>query len=215
MKIEAFFIDADDTLYPNDSGLWAEIRNRIFQFVALNLGVSTERAKELTAGYMQEYGATYRGLIANYPEIANEYFRVVHDIDLGRYIKPDPELKDVLNSINARKYILTNADAGHATRVLEALKIKDCFSGVIDIHALEPTCKPNKEAFDKAMKIASVADPRACVFIDDLVQNVKSAAELGMFSILFGEKNVNTADYIRMTKWSELPNLLGANGYER
>ena len=215
MKINAFFIDADDTLYPNNSGLWNEIRSRIFQFVADKLGVSNERARELTGGYMRQYGATYRGLLANYPQITEEYFRVIHDIDLSKYLKPDPELKQVLDSFPVKKFILTNADAGHAKRVLDALEIQDCFDGVIDIHDLEPSCKPNKEAFEIAMRIAEVNDPKTCVFVDDLVQNVKSAAEFGMFSILFGEKNADVTECIRIENWRELPALLGANDYER
>jgi len=214
MKIEVFFIDADDTLYPNATGLWNEIRSRIFQFVADQLGVTNERARELTAGYMHQYGATYRGLVANYPQIAEGYFQVVHDIDLSKYLKPDPELRQILNSFPVKKFILTNADAGHAKRVLEALGIKDCFNGVIDIHDLEPSCKPNKEAFEIAMRIAQVNNPKTCVFVDDLVQNVKSAAEFGMYSILFGEKNADISECIRMESWLELPALLGANGYE-
>lgn len=214
MKIEAIFIDMDDTLYPSDSGLWMEIRSRIYTYISENIGVTYEEAKLLSASYVKEYGTTFKGLSAHYTIDAQKYFQVVHDIDLNQFIKPAPRLRTMLDSLPIKKYIFTNADAAHASRALKAMELTDSFEGIIDIHMLEPTCKPHKDAFETAMKFAGILDPKSCVFVDDLVPNVLSANELGMMSILFGAKNSADPYPIKMSDWQQFPELLRGNGYD-
>lgn len=215
MKIEAIFIDMDDTLYPSDSGLWMEIRSRIYGYISEHIGVTYEEAKQLSASYVKEYGTTFKGLSAHYPIDAEKYFQVVHDIDLAKYIKPAPVLKAMLDGLPIKKYIFTNADAAHAARALNVMGLTESFEGIIDIHTLEPTCKPHKEAFETAMKIAGVSDPRSCVFVDDLIPNVLSANAMGMVSILFGAKNSADPYPIKMSDWKDFPELLRGNGYDK
>lgn len=215
MNIEAIFIDMDDTLYPTNSGLWGEIRSRIYQFISDTIRVTYDEARQMSAVYVAEYGTTFRGLSAHYAIDPTKYFQVVHDIDLSKYIQPAPELEELLKSLPPKKYIFTNADAAHANRALKVMGLEDCFEGVIDIHMLEPNCKPQQVAFEKAMAFAGVEDTAKCVFVDDLVPNARSAADMGMLSILFGEKNadVECENCEKMSAWQEFPHILRARGY--
>lgn len=59
----------------------------------------------------------------------SEHFHsVVHEtIDYEQYLKPDPELRDLLLSVKLPRFVFTNADDKHAQRCLELLGITDCF----------------------------------------------------------------------------------------
>ncbi len=48
-------------------------------------------------------------------------------LDYKKLLKPDPELRELLFSIDVPKYILTNADIKHTEICLDILGIADCF----------------------------------------------------------------------------------------
>jgi hypothetical protein len=48
-------------------------------------------------------------------------------LDYASLLKPDPELRELLCSIDVPKYIFTNADAKHMDVCLGILGIRDCF----------------------------------------------------------------------------------------
>ena len=77
-------------------------------------------------------------------------------------------------------------------RVLNRLKIEDCFDGIIDIYALAPYCKPQAEAYQYALEIVGGANPKTCVFLDDSLNNLEAAHKVGFYTILVG-KNGNYA----------------------
>lgn len=67
--------------------------------------------------------------------------------------------------------IFTNADKAHATRTLNRLGLEDCFEGIICFETLNPSsntttqilCKPSVQAFEAAIRIADIVDPRKTV----------------------------------------------------
>ena len=186
MRFSTLFFDLDDTLYPNSNGLWQAIRGRIQQYMIERLGVPEKDAPALREQYFKMYGTTLRGLQARHTIDTEDFLAFVHDLPLGDFITPNPIQRDVIASLPSRKLVFTNADANHARRVLAALNLSDLFTGIVDINAVAPYCKPMPESFAIAQELADEPDPGKCVMIDDLPRTTRAARERGMSSLLYG-----------------------------
>lgn len=186
MCFEVLFIDLDDTLYPSNSGLWDAIKDRIDRYMIERIQLPEEIVPVLRKDLFAKHGTTMRGLQVEYNIDPQGYLDFVHDLPLEDFIRPDPALRQSLEKISLRKVIFTNADTNHATRVIKTLELEGCFDQIIDIRDISPFCKPQPEAFKKAMEIAGVEDPAECIMVDDTLRNLQSAAEIGMYTIQVG-----------------------------
>ncbi len=207
MPITTIFFDLDETLYPSSTGLWALIRERITSYMNDRMGLPPEEIPTLRERYFRQYGTTLRGLQANHSVDMNEYLAYVHDVPLSDYIKPNPDLRRMLEGIAIQKAIFTNADAAHAGRVISALGLEGCFDAVIDVYALAPYCKPMPEAFEKAMKRVGENNPRHCILIDDIPGTVRAAREFGFTAILVDEKQAHADGGVTLKWLTDLPAL--------
>lgn len=180
------FIDLDDTLYPSTSGIWEAIGDRMEHYMIEKLAIPAGSAKVERERLFHTHGTTMRGLVAEYQIDDVDFLEYVHDIPIDQYLSEDILLRKTLMQYPQRKVIFTNADTGHAGRVLKTLGIGDLFSQIIDIRDIKPWCKPQREAFSIAMKLAGIDDPSSCVMIDDALRNLVTAHELGLFTIHVG-----------------------------
>jgi len=203
--IYILLIDLDDTLYPHDSGVWEMIRARMQGYMLEEMGLPPEEVPELRRRLWKQYGTTLRGLQAEYEVDMAEYLDYVHDIPLEEHLKPDPDLRCVLQSLPQRKFIFTNAYADHAKRVMEHLGVLDQFEGIIDIYAMMPYCKPQPEAFHTALNIVNEA-PEHCLVVDDSPENLSTAKALEMATVSIGAHRHDGSPHIEQL--SQLRELL-------
>jgi putative hydrolase of the HAD superfamily len=211
MAYTTVFFDLDDTLYPHESGLWQAIRDRMRLYMVEQLGLPAEDVPEIQRAYFQAYGTTLRGLQMHYQIDPDAYIAFVHDLPLKEYIQPNPALKDLLESLPQKRYIFTNADAGHAGRVMRTLGIEDCFDGVIDIKAIRWACKPEPESYRYALALAGDPDPQTCVLVDDAMRNLLAAREMGITTVLVRNTAISaTEDGFSISSLLELPEVLPA-----
>jgi putative hydrolase of the HAD superfamily len=174
------FFDLDDTLYKPGTGLWSAIRTRIDQYMLETVGIPVEQIPGMREAFFKKYGTTLRGLQAVYQVNTLDYLQFVHDIPLEKFIQRDNRLQEVLECLPHRKIIFTNADRGHANRVLTILGISQHFDAIVDILDIQPFCKPMSEAYIIAAQKTGVADLSQCLMLDDSLENLKTAASLGM-----------------------------------
>ncbi len=186
MAISYLVFDLDDTLYPAN-GLWEEIGKRIARFMIERLDISPAEVDDRRQKYFHEYGTTLRGLRANFPGVdADDYLAYVHDVDLTRWIAPNPALDAMLATLPQPKAIFTNSDAAHTGRVLNCIGVAQHFNAIVDIRAMGFENKPLPRSYEILLeRIKTPADE--CVLIDDLVRNLLPARELGMTTILVGD----------------------------
>jgi putative hydrolase of the HAD superfamily len=208
VKYTTVFFDLDDTLYPASTGLWQAIKERMNLYMAERMGFAPAEIPRLREKYYLQYGTTLRGLQANHEIDVEDYLAFVHDLPLGDYIQPNPDLCELIASLGTHNLIFTNADAAHALRVLKALELDECFESIVDVNAVTPYCKPMPESFQIAMQIADENDPGRCVMIDDLPRTTLAAREAGLFSILFGQDTLHPDADAVLIDWRELPSLL-------
>jgi putative hydrolase of the HAD superfamily len=151
MAFTTIFFDLDETLYPASCGLWPAIKERINLYMRERLDFTPEQIEILRVKYFREYGTTLRGLQANHNVSEEDYLAFVHDLPLEEYLQPDAELRAMLETLTTQKFIFTNADAAHASRVIHALGLDGCFNAILDVHVVVPYCKPMRQSFEIAL----------------------------------------------------------------
>jgi putative hydrolase of the HAD superfamily len=97
----------------------------------------------------------------------------------------DQELVEITRSLrqNLKTALLSNAWPDLRAYLTEELAIADAFDLLV-ISAEEGTAKPDKQIYQVLLERLGT-QPQECVFIDDREDNVLAAADLGMHSILF------------------------------
>jgi putative hydrolase of the HAD superfamily len=208
MQFTTLFFDLDETLYPHNNGLWAEIRARINAYLHERMGFPLDQIETLRESYFRQYGTTLRGLQAHHQVDMEDYLAFVHNVPISRYLHADPQLRTAIQGMPVRKYIFTNADTNHAKRVLEAIGLDGLFDRIIDVHVIAPFCKPMPESFELALKAAGSPDPRACVLLDDQRRVTRAARHLGMYTILVGEETPGDDADAALPHLVDLPGLL-------
>lgn len=186
MFFETILFDLDDTLYPASSGLWTVLQSRIELFMTERMHLAPDQVPALREELFRKHGTTLRGLSELYHIDEQEFLDFVHNVPLADYIQPNPRLKAVLSHMPQRKIIFTNADSNHATRVINVLELQGCFEQIIDVRDIHPYCKPQNEAFLKALELAAIPQPQKCLMIDDAPRNLIAAKALGISTVLIG-----------------------------
>ncbi|MCO6451804.1 MAG: pyrimidine 5'-nucleotidase [Caldilineales bacterium] len=193
-EIELLLFDLDNTLYPQNLGLWAEIDQRIRNYVSIYLGVSPEEAHRVQKEYWLAYGTTLAGLMSEFQIDPDPYLDYVHDLDVTGFLGPNPALNQTLAALPQRKAIFTNASSDHARNILSTLDILPQFEALIGMAEVGYVCKPNPLAYERCLAALKV-DPRRCVFIEDSAGNLPPARALGMTTVLIGEPAQGDADF--------------------
>ncbi len=99
-------------------------------FMIEHLGYENKDVVAATSVLWAQHGTTLAGLVAAGHRIHYDaWHAAVHHraIDYDRLIAPDPQLRQVLQSVPLPKFILTNADRAHTQRCLQRLGVADCF----------------------------------------------------------------------------------------
>lgn len=184
-RVTAWVFDMDDTLYPREQGVMRLVQERINLFLMEAVGLPGPEARVLQKQFLNEYGTTLAGLMANYQVDPERFLREVHDVPLDG-LEPNPDLAAVLAALPGRKFVLTNAARGHATRVLNRLGVADRFAGVFAIEDMDLTPKPAPATFRRFLAAFDV-DSHAAVFFEDTPRNLAPAKALGMTTVLVGD----------------------------
>ncbi|MEL7646105.1 MAG: pyrimidine 5'-nucleotidase [Anaerolineaceae bacterium] len=207
MKISTLLIDLDDTVYPPTAEVWHLVMKRMFIYMRDFLGIPAEEVPDMRDRLFNRYGTTLRGLQIERGIDAKAYLDYVHDVDLSALLSPDPELRAALDRIALPKMIFTNACESHAHNVLGLMELKSCFNGIIDAMAVQPYCKPELEAYQIALRLAGSPDPREVLMVDDRLENLTSAARLGMHTVLVSPQPQD--GFRTISRLALLPDLLG------
>jgi putative hydrolase of the HAD superfamily len=207
VPVTTLFIDLDDTLYPASTGVWSLIRKRIDLYMHERLHLPWDEIPALRHELFLTYGTTLRGLQVTRRIDEVDFLAFVHDVPVEQMLSPHPALATLLHCYPQRKVILTNADRRHALRVLAALQITNTFDPIIDIQAISPFCKPQPEAFQRALELIGGPAPQDCLVVEDTVRNLDTARALGFQTILVSEQPVDPNGHPCIACLLELPTV--------
>ncbi|MGQ0673961.1 MAG: pyrimidine 5'-nucleotidase [Hyphomicrobium sp.] len=198
-----WIFDLDNTLYPAECNLFAEVDQRMGEFIARYLGVPYEYARHLQKSYYRQFGTTLSGLMQVHKMEPGPFLDYVHDIDLS-VLPASPELAAAIGRLPGERLIFTNGSRRHAERVAEKLGILHLFGGICDIAATEFVPKPERDAFDRMIRRHGV-DPAAAAMFEDMPHNLEAPHALGMTTVLVHSSYMDHPVQEAMKRWTCLP----------
>ncbi|MHA7899276.1 MAG: pyrimidine 5'-nucleotidase [Henriciella sp.] len=174
--------DLDNTLYPAECDLFAEIDQRMTDFVARFLRLPRDEARATQKRYYAEHGTTLNGLMSMHGMAPDEFLAHVHEIDLSPLPKT-PELATAISALPGKKFVYTNGSRGHAQRVTDYMGLAHVFDGQFAIEDSQFVPKPNQASYEAFLGQHGV-DPTEAVFFEDLARNLAPAKEMGFATVL-------------------------------
>lgn len=173
--------DLDNTLYPRECNLFAQIDTLITHYVMDITRLDFAEARALQKRYYKDFGTTLNGLMHTHQVDPDHFLGRVHAIDYSG-VMAHPELVAAIRALPGRKFILTNADVGHAESVLTRIGAAGIFEGIFDIRAMKYQPKPLPEAYDAFFAAHGIDTARAAMF-DDLEKNLRVPHQIGMGTV--------------------------------
>ena len=182
-----WLFDLDDTLHDAHNASMGGIREAMGVYIRRELGLTEAESNALRTRYWQRYGATLLGLVRHHGVRAAHFLHDTHQLPgLEARVRGHAADLAALRRLPGRKYILTNAPAAYAARVLAVLGIAGAFDGVFsieDMHLfgdLRP--KPDARMF-RALAARLGVPPARCVLVEDALVNQKAARRVGMQTV--------------------------------
>ncbi len=180
--IDTWVFDLDNTLYSWELDLFAQVDQKMGEFIGRQLQLPSKQAKALQKEYYRTYGTTLRGLMLKHGLDPEPFLEYVHNIDLGS-VEKDRELNALLSELPGRKLVFTNGSLGHAERVTAALGIDHHFESIFDVSAAGYVPKHESEVFDDFCEHAELI-PQSSVMFDDISLNLLHPHASGMTTVL-------------------------------
>lgn len=182
--IRTWIFDLDNTLYPPETQLFAQIEVKMTEWVMRALGLGRAEADRLRRDYWLRYGTTLAGLMAEHGVDPAEYLDGVHDITLDDVVKA-PALAALISALPGRRIVFTNGSGPYAARVLAALGLGEIFDAVYGVEHAGFRPKPERAAFDAILALDGSVAAGAAMF-EDSARNLEAPHAMGMRCVLVG-----------------------------
>jgi putative hydrolase of the HAD superfamily len=195
--------DLDNTLYPADCNLFAQVDHRMGSFIQQYLGVPYDHARYLQKHYYRVYGTTLAGLMREHNMEPTAFLEYVHDIDLAP-VPEHPELAAAIASLPGRRLIFTAGSRRHAENVAGKLGVLHLFEDICDIVATGFIPKEQREAYDRMIRAHGVAPTQAAMF-EDMPHNLVAAHDLGMTTVLVHSDYMDHPAQAKIKTWTRPP----------
>ena len=193
--VDTWLFDLDNTLYPPNTGFRAAMEAKITDFTQALTGLPRDEAFALQKRYLADHGLTLRGLMIHHGVDPDQYHQMFEDLSL-EVLSQDAALVAAIGRLPGRRLIFTNADAGHARRVMAHLGLEHLFDEVFHIASADFVPKPSPASFDRLCAAHAVAPAHTC-FFEDVERNLEPAKALGMTTVLVGARADHlTAAYV-------------------
>ena len=184
-ELKAILFDLDNTLYPAERDLFSLIDVRINRYMEEVVSIAAPDVDGLRRRYWKDYGTTLQGLILHHQVDPEEYLDFVHAVDVGSRLTSDERLQQVIAGIGIPSYVFTNGSRCHVDRVVTALGLNGLFQDVFDIRIDNYQPKPHPGPYQAVLRQLQLSGDQ-CVMVEDQPQNLKTAKELGMKTVLVG-----------------------------
>lgn len=205
MALKFCIWDVGQTIYPyrtdplkiwlgentQDLALWREKKDKSFDFMAYMKGeIDTETfCKNLCQTYGVEYKLSYQA----------EINKVLH-AGVG---EPFAETLETMSELE--KHCIKNGILSNALPMLADTKLNNIKSEYVFTSYELKALKPQPDIYRKVLERLGVR-PNEILFVDDKIQNVMTAKDLGSRAVLFKKETVkqDCMDAVRLSQWRDL-----------
>jgi putative hydrolase of the HAD superfamily len=192
-----WIFDLDDTLHNASAHIFPVMNRAMTQYIMDELSLDEAAAHELRKHYWRVYGATLKGLMRHHGIDAFHFLQETHALmDLPNMVIQVKRLRSLLQKLQGRKCVFTNAPRDYAVRVLELMGIADCFELIFSVESTQFHAKPSVRGFQMLLKNLK-AKPSDCMMLEDNLPALMTAKRLGMRTIWVSKKlqKPNFVDY--------------------
>ncbi|MEM7776091.1 MAG: pyrimidine 5'-nucleotidase [Pseudomonadota bacterium] len=203
---KAWVFDLDNTLYPADCNLFAQVDQRMTAFIAEHIGIPATYARHLQKSYYRQYGTTLAGLMKIHGMKPDHFLDYVHDIDLTP-VPEHPELAEAIAALPGRKLIFTAGSRKHAENVAGKLGILHLFEDIMDVVATDFVPKADADAYDRLISRHGVIGQESAMF-EDMPHNLEPAHVIGMTTVLVHSNYPDHPVQQHMRRWTEAPEYI-------
>ena len=178
-----WIFDLDNTLHDAAVHIFPSMHLQIQDFLKRNFGVDDEGASRMRRDFWQRYGTTMNGLMRHHGTDPRRFLAETHVFpELGDMVVHENALHHALARLGGRKLMFSNAPRHYVKEVLRALGVGRFFDAVYTIEDARFRGKPAAHGFHVVLRKHDL-DPHRCAFIDDSLENLRTAHRLGMSTV--------------------------------
>lgn len=192
-----WIFDLDDTLHNASAHIFPVMNRAMTQYIMNHLDLDESSAHTLRQHYWRIYGATLKGLVRHHDTNPHHFLEETHQLEnLPEMVIQVKRLRHMLQSLDGRKLVFTNAPRSYALRVLDILDIEDVFELVFSVESTKFHAKPSLRGFQKLLKSIK-AKASDCIMLEDSLPALMTAKRLGMKTVWVSKKlhKPNFVDY--------------------
>ncbi len=211
MQRPTWVFDLDNTLHDARPQILPHIDRSMTRYVAEHLQIDDGSANLLRVKFFREYGATLTGLMRNHGTNPHHFLWHTHQFpDLDRMLISEGTLRATLRRLPGRLIVFSNAPMFYVVAVIESLGIAHLFDAVYSIESTRFRPKPSDAGF-RAVLAAERVDPRACIMVEDSLNNLRTAKRIGMRTVWIARDHRSPAYVdVRIGTLARLPRMIGA-----
>lgn len=181
-KYKNIIFDLDNTLYPLSINSQKLFDERCHTSFTNDREISWKNAHEFLHDWCEKYHHDLEALKTATGLSMDEIMEYVGDIDMS-VLEEDAELNNLLQTLNAPKYIFTDSTVKHVDTSLQRLGISaNIFDGIFVSKHSGYHFKPHPKGFAIMLNQYKI-NPTDAVMLEDNHRNLKTAKELGMQTI--------------------------------
>ena len=192
-----WIFDLDDTLHNASTNIFPIMNRAMTQYIMDHLDLDESSAHALRQHYWHIYGATLKGLVRHHNTDPHHFLKETHQLEnLPEMVIQVKRLRNMLQSLDGRKLVFTNAPRSYALRVLDILDVEDVFEQIFSVESTKFHAKPSVRGFQKLLKsIKTKASD--CIMLEDSLPALMTAKRLGMKTIWVSKRlhKPNFVDY--------------------
>jgi putative hydrolase of the HAD superfamily len=205
----AWIFDLDNTLHDATARIFPAMHAQINAFLKREFRVDDEGANRMRRDFWLRYGTTLNGLMRHHGTDPRRFLAETHVFpELADIVVHENALKHALARLGGMKLVFSNAPRHYVQGVLRAMGLARYFEAVYSIEDARYRGKPARYGFHVLLRKHNL-DPHRCAFIDDALENLRTAHRLGMSTVWVSKlrRRVPFVD-LRVASIIELPRLV-------
>jgi len=204
-----WIFDLDNTLHDARARIFPAMHEQINAYLRRRFHVDEAGANAMRTSFWQRYGTTLNGLMRHHGEDPRRFLAETHAFpELASMVVSENAMRHALGRLAGRKLMYSNAPRHYVEGVLDALGVRRYFDGVYTIEDARYRGKPALHGFHYVLRKHDL-DPHRCAFVDDALENLRTAHRLGMSTVWVSSapRRVRFVD-LRVSSIVELPRLV-------
>jgi putative hydrolase of the HAD superfamily len=178
-----WIFDLDNTLHDARARIFPAMHGQINAFLKRRFGVDVAGADTMREHFWRTYGTTLEGLSRHHGVHPRHFLAETHVFpELADLIVRENALKHALKRLGGTKLVFSNAPRHYVGQVLKAIGLERYFDAVYAIEDARYRGKPALHGFHFLLRKHNL-DPHRCAFVDDMLENLRTAHRLGMSTV--------------------------------